>query len=414
MPEHEAPLQLLSQAQTQLVNREAWQNETAARNNIDGAEFSNIKAPWEIKHLLGSDDLTPAFDSLTHALGEAQGDDEAVEILRYIDGLYEDTDEVQKETSTNPFLSNVALPELVDPQKEVLANPRVQEFINSRDISGSQEVLKKLWPQFVETFTAGVENGIAQGYLPPVMATRLEDSLSKTGVKGADRAILTAHGNMSAYYNREEDEVGVTYDLQHPEFDSREDLVHEFVHKFSGGTFRKLEADSREYRRGRVGFSTELKPQKPNRVGLNEATTHHVTLGILTGDFETLDPDERADGDVTYYSYRKVLAAFVDRAQATISVKTVTNSLFEDSGPQGSTVARRELIREVTQTYGAGALTSLDKLFELSDMVDEDHLNEIVLSRIHPPKLDEHGRITTKGHIDTNNLPSFLDLLTKT
>jgi hypothetical protein len=133
-------------------------------------------------------------------------------------------------------------------------------------------------------------------------------------------------------------------------------------------------------------------------------------MGILTGDFETFDPDQRADGDRVYYRYRKVLATFINRSGGVVHVRTFTNGYFEDTGPEGGTKERRQLIREAREASGPGAMTKLDKLFDLSDLVDDARFDEVVLSRIHPLELDEQRHVVKQGYINTQNLPTFFDL----
>lgn len=91
-------------------------------------------------------------------------------------------------------------------------------------------------------------------------------------------------------------------------------------------------------------------------------------------------------------------------------MKTVTKAFFEDTGPEGSTQSRRQLVREVSQAYGPGALNKLDKLMDLTDMIGNNRFDEIIFSRIHPPEVDDQGRVLKQGYIDTENLPTFYDL----
>jgi len=105
-----------------------------------------------------------------------------------------------------------------------------------------------------------------------------------------------------------------------------------------------------------------------------------------------------------------VFAEFIGRSQGAIDMKTVTKAFFEDTGPEGSTQSRRQLVREVSQAYGPGALNKLDKLMDLTDMIGNNRFDEIIFSRIHPPEVDDQGRVLKQGYIDTENLPTFYDL----
>ncbi len=106
--------------------------------------------------------------------------------------------------------------------------------------------------------------------------------------------------------------------------------------------------------RSRVGFATEIRPEQIKRIGLNEAITHHITQGIINGDFETIDPDKRSGDDHVYYSYRKVLTDFVNKSQGLIDVKTLTNGYYEDTEPDGDREACKRLVAGIVSAYGHG------------------------------------------------------------
>lgn len=397
--------------ESHLASREAWQTEITGRRHIGAVALSNLQEPLTVKNL---EDEAKAYDALTNLiLAGSASEQEAADMIEHIEGIEKAALGDRPVMAGNPFLDeNIGnIGPLIDPRPIVMADPKVQEIVNNRDLSKSHQGLHEAWPKFRETFVRGIKKGIEQGYIPTKVADRLESALNKTSVRVTDSAVLDTYDHqMSAYYRNDHDEIGIRHNIEEIGGKYQHSLAHEFTHKVSGGTFKSPEDDSTEYNRPRVGFSTEIKPEVLNRTGLNEAVTHHVTLGILTGDFETFDPDERQDGNKTYYDYRKVLATFINRSRGLIDVKTITNGFFEDTGPEGSTEARRKLIREVNQAYGPRALTKLDKLLNLTDSLSTDRIDEIILSRIHPPEIDEQGNINARGRIDTENLPTFYDL----
>ncbi len=398
------------QPESHLTTREAWQTEIAQRRHIGEVALSNLQEPLTVRNL---EDEAKAYDAVTNlVLASSKTEEEAAVMMEYIEGIQNAALGDRPPITGNPFLAENAdkIPPLIDTRPMVIADPKIQEMINGRDISESHQGLLEAWPHFQETYVQGVKNGVELGYIPKSVEDRLEAALTKTTVRVADSAVLDAYGSMTAYYRNDHDEIGVRHDIQEVGEGFHDNLTHEFTHKVSGGTFKTPETDSTEFKRSRVGFSTELKPEVLNRTGLNEAVTHHVTLGILTGDFKTLDPDKREDKDNTYHSYRKVLAEFVDRSRGLIDIKTVTNAFFEDTGPEGGTQSRRKLVQEVKQAYGPGALNKLDKLMDLTDMIGSERFDEIIFSRIHPPELDEQGHVVKQGYIDTKNLPTFYDL----
>lgn len=410
MPTPESIPTSLPPIESRLTTREAWQSEIAQRRHIGEVALSNLQEPLTVKNL---EDEAKAYAAVTNlVLASSKTEDEAVAMMEHIKEIQKSALGERPTITGNPFLEENAdkIPPLVDTRPMVMADPKVQEMINGRDISESHQGLLEAWTHFQETYIAGVRKGVELGYIPASAEERLEAALTRTSVRVTDAAVLDTYGPMTAYYRNDQDEIGVRHDIQEAGESFQDNLTHEFTHKISGGTFKTPEADSAEYKRSRVGFSTELKPEVLNRTGLNEAVTHHVTLGILSGDFETLDPDKRGDKDNTYYGYRKVLAEFLGRSQGLIDIKTVTNAFFEDAGPEGGSQSRRQLIQEVKQAYGPGALNKLDKLMDLADMIGNKRFDEIIFNRIHPPELDEQGHVTKPGFIDTENLPTFYDL----
>lgn len=396
--------------ESRLASREAWQTEIAQRRQIGDVALSNLQEPLTVRNL---EDEAMAYDAVTNlVLASSKTEEEAVAMMEHIEGIQKTALGDRPITEGNPFLEENAdkIPSPVDTRPVVMADPKVQELINNRDISESHQGLLDAWSHFNEAYVKGVKNGVELGYIPKIAEDRLEAALTKTSVRVMDAAVLDTYGPMTAYYRNDHDEIGVRHDVQETGESFHENLAHEFTHKISGGTFKPPEAGSTDCIRQRVGFSTEMKPEALNKTSLNEAVTHHVTLGILSGDFETVDPDKRGDKDNTYYGYLKVFAEFISRAQGIIGMKTVTNALFEDTGPQGGTQSRRQLILEGSRAYGQGALNQLVKLMDLTDIIGNDRYDEVIFSRIHPPELDEKGQVIKQGYIDTVNLPTFYDL----
>lgn len=169
------------------------------------------------------------------------------------------------------------------------------------------------------------------------------------------------------------------------------DLAHESTHQMSGGTFSAGE-------RMRTGFSNESRGEQ-KRVTLTEIATHHVALGILTGDFETFDPDKRADKNRTHYLDRKVYTMALEGSNGVMQVRSLTRALFEDSGPEGSTHFRRVLVGEATDAFGARALHKIQELtdyaYKLYGLVDM----KLISKYIQPPVV-ENGKVVVQGVLD--------------
>ena len=391
------------------IDRETWQADIAKRQGIGEVAMSNLVEPLGFSNI---DETKRAYDALIYLLFTREDDDIVTEqIAQHIDSIRQEL----FKSHQNPFLedSEDVPVESDETRTRILNDTKVKEFIGSRDVSPAHQKLAEVWPQFLDTFMLGVKNGIRQGYIPAEVEKRLDSALRLTSTRVADSAVLDTYSPaINAYYLNNRDEVGLRDNLADGEY--HDDLVHEYTHKISGGTFRAVDETNLQGKtvgaRSRVGYATEIRPEELKRTGLNEAVTHHLTLGILTGDFETFDPDERTVDDHTYYSYRKVVGDFITKSQGLIDVKTVTNGFYEDTGPEGGVSARKKFIGEVVQAYGHRALNKLEKLCELSDIVNSDRLGKVVLSRINPPVLDEHGRIIRPGNVDSENLPTFYDL----
>lgn len=359
--------------------------------------MSNLIPPLTLNEL----DPEVAYEGLTYLLCTLPEDDpKAIEMIEYVESVQYKADPADH----GPIVMN---------------DPRVLEFVNDRNLGESPQELIDIWPAFTVKYTEGINDGIEEGYIPESVRHRLAAALTWTGVRIVDAAVMDTIGSMTAYYWSDRDEVGIRHDVRQCGETLEENLAHEVTHKISGGTFLKESSSEGEDAdlavRSRVGYSTELRPDVMNRTGFNEAVTQHVTLGVLTGDFETIDPDKREDGDTVYAPYRKVLSSFMEKAQGVIGVKTLTRGFFEDTDTYARIDERRRFVKEAVQAYGYGALRKIDKLFETTDVLLEtgnaDRLEELVLSRIHPPRLGAGGEVISKGKIDIDDLPTFVGLL---
>lgn len=391
-----------------LATREAWQDEVVQRRHVGGVTLSHPQEPLTI-HEVEEDTV---FEALPYLIEDNLNSEEASVLIKRLEAIENAQNKTEKPIIGNPFLpdNEAKFVPYVDPQSMIMADPEVQEIIKNRDISGSHQELVEGWPNFQKVFTSGVENGVEQGYVPAIVNDRVKDTLHKTGIRLIDGAIMYTYGPLLAFYKPESDEIGVRHDLEALGESLEINLTHELIHKISGGTFRMPKVGSIEYTRLRAGLSSYKKSGILNRVGLNEAVTQHVALGVMTGDFATLDPDKRADRDTGYFGYRKILAAFIGRSQGVVDAKTVTNAYFEDTGPQESFDLRRKLVREVTAAYGSGALSKLNTLMDLVGTVEKSRLEELVISRIQPTVLDDQGHIVTKGSLNIENLPTYRDI----
>ncbi len=391
-----------------LVSRETWQTDIVKRHNLGRTSLSNLVEPLNIRDV---EDFDLSYRALTNAIDtDGETDASVASLSQRIEAIKWPASEKVK-TEGNPFLSTSDSPPLVDRRPLVMQDPEITKYLGKRDISDSHKLLTEAWPDFTKTFSEGVQHGIDLGYIPSSVASRVESALTQTKVRMADAAILD---NAAGVYSNANDEVWVRHDLEELGDSTQNLLVHELTHKLSGGTFTGEDTESPPSYRPRTGFSTELRNKETRlRTGLNEAVTQHVTMGIVTGDFETFNPDQREDGDRGYYEYRKVVGTFIDRSHGLVDVKTLVNAFYEDTGPQGSTEARRKLIGEVKTAYGSGALNKLEKLCKLTEIVDDKRFDEIILSRIHAPEIDEQGNVVKSGWIDTENLPTFFDLYKK-
>lgn len=390
-----------------LISREAWQRDHGQAQGLGHTSLGNLVQPLNIRDV---NDPALGYGALSSALDvESDVDvDGAVALLsRRIEEIMWPASE-QVASGGNPFLSLDSMPPVIDRRPLIMQDPWVKEYLDKRDISDAHQQLVEAWPSFTRTFANGIQSGIDQGYIPGYVAARLDGALARTKVRMADGAIL---GIAAGEYRNDVDEVWVRHDLVELGDSIEHLLVHELTHKLSGGTFIIEGETGQGSYRLRAGFGTELRPKEKHlRIGLNEAVTQHMTMGIVTGDFETFDPDRREDGDRRYYEYRKVVGTFIDRSKGLVDIRTLTNAFYEDTEPNGNIEARRKLVREVREAYGVGALNKLEELCGLTQIVDATRFDQVILSRIHAPEVDAQGNVVKQGWIDIENMPTLFEL----
>jgi hypothetical protein len=270
-----------------------------------------------------------------------------------------------------------------------------------------------------------IDKGIKEGYLPTNFKERVEVTRKTTRLRTVSSSLADAAKSIAFYghYDPYRNEI-VSYDA----LDATEGqagisgrvntLSHEYGHAESGGTF-KIDPDTGDVKRTRTGFANakdwaslpEFDEATPKKLAWNEASNHLLTLGLLTGDFATVDPDKRADGDKNYYGYRKVMAIAYEKAGGLLKVQTLTKALLEDTGKDGGFSARRALVSEFSNAYGFGSIQALETLMRHTDFVgtSEFKIKEIA-NCITPPTFTSSGAVERKGFIDLSLLPSPLTL----
>lgn len=249
---------------------------------------------------------------------------------------------------------------------------------------------------------AGIKTGIAGGYIPGDVVNRLGD-IKKTVVRVVDQTVLDK--DTAADYGID-DFIRIGHESSSS---GRLPVVlgHELVHKLSGGTFVSHSSNDR-LERARTGF-TDFGT-KITHEGLTEAWTQHVTMGVLTGDFETVDPDLRADGDMTYYDRRKIAAEAVRASEGLVEARDFTRAIFEDSERQLPAFGeRRQLVAHMRAAYGPGSLRKLNGLMDQADELGKDrtpgNLAKIreLAKRIYAPIYNIDGSLQP-GFIDIDGL----------
>lgn len=399
---------------TQLISRRAWQKEVAVGKMHGLRESQGILEPL---HISAAQDISiaMAYDALQKVLEDEkkQGDPKAVQISERI----ENGSKVNKRDypiEENPFLSqdSVDMSVLADHREVFFEDPEVAMYLKSREseLNAAHQWLKEVWPEFSRMYTAGVQRGIYDEYIPAYAKKRLEKALVVPHVRVVDGALLSKADeriHTSGVYNHVTDEVWINHESRLDKIGILT-LAHEFVHKISGGTFVKG-YDDKGFR-VRLGYVTETYDKSVIlRDMLDEGVVHHVTLGVLTGDFETVDPDDRQGinslGNRQYRHARKVIGTSIKRSKGLLTARLFTNALFEDTGPGGGFQLRKNLIRAAQAAYGPGAMKKIGLLCDYAETADPEQLEEM-LSRIVSPVVDMHGRVLERGYIDIEGIPA--------
>lgn len=382
----------------QLLDRQEWQGHHTPYRHMGHISVLEQVQPLNIRYIEDYNRL--GYEVLADAITEeSRKNNLTARRLPYRINTILNPDDQDPASGNNAFLDPDITDDKLQRWPEVLKDTEVRQFIDNREVFDEYLNVLKIWPEFTAVFAKGVRYGINQGYIPSHVESQLDDSLALTKVRVADNAFLKGAAGV---YNESIDEVRVTRDLT-SKSDVFSVLAHEFVHKISGGTFVNEHADKASSRRLRAGFATVTEnPDKYLRQNITEAITDYVAMGILTGDYETIDPDQYHDFRSSYHNELKLVSEFIGRSNGLVSMKMITNAFFEDTGPGGSFKNRKSLIRGTAKAYGPGALRKLEMLCALAN----GHVHSVVslASRIHPPVMDEQGRIVQRGWIDVEDL----------
>lgn len=275
---------------------------------------------------------------------------------------------------------------------DVYTDAALTEFFESRaaEVDAARPRIEAEYQQATEQVKAGVLDGIRQGYIPQAVESRL-DTLSLTTMQVVDGALLQDDhnhaGRTEAMYTTE-DKILLAHDIS---MDVGVAVGHEDMHKLAGGTFVQHPTDDRLVRT-RMGLKHRDKHE-----GLDEALTQHAIMGAVTGDFETIDPDKRQDGDKTYYAERKILAAFTERSAGIIETRALTNAFFEDTENTADTLQhRRALVAASRDAYGPGSLEKLDQILSEAGHIDFENADamqqlQMLVDRVQPGTIDTNG-----------------------
>ncbi len=375
----------------ELVARADWQTAVADSAGIDETPGANIFPPITLAD--GMNELADKGGE-QHILLMNAWDEMPPRLHRKIERI-----EAGHETEDKNFQAGVQESFPFPPSAHAtLSNRAVRRHIANRRLLHEHLQLAKAWPEALETYSEGIEHGIALGYVPPDVAERLAD-LQKTSVLVMDAALFRAHNktDTTAVYQKSSDQIIVRHDVDDA---YKDNLAHEFTHKIAGGTFVKhVAADN--YGRRRVGFNN-ASSQKGGP--LDEALAEHIALGALTGDFATIDPGERGDSGA-YYCERKLLASFIGQSSSVIDLKVATRAFFEDTEDGSNVSARKTFVAQTVRAYGTGALRKFDELCRMIGSLPDDDIGEL-MSRIHTPEFNAVGDVVRTGFIDTSPLPT--------
>jgi len=278
--------------------------------------------------------------------------------------------------------------------------PDFDQFVEARTeaVESLVEELRTLVPQVHETVRAGMQAAVEEGYVPEDVLDRLEPAFAQTAIQVVDQSVL---GDDLAVYEQTTDIV--TIGAEAADYDPEQTVAHEIGgHKVSGGTFVTRGGETVRVRRGFVNHE-EGVITSGRHYGLDEAVQHHLILSYKHGQLDTVEPDARAERDMSYYEHRKLLAEFVLRSGGVVDLKAITRGSFEDSRQSGAvTTDRRTMITQARAAYGPGAYFRLNQLYESMDF-DEMTAEELA-ARIHGPEFNADGSIKRPGFIDVEGL----------
>lgn len=292
-----------------------------------------------------------------------------------------------------------------------------------RKFEMAQEVHKRLlevYPILKTQFTKGVEQGISEGYIPEYVHKRLRPlfSLSPTTVFAS--WARARRGTVKAFYDDYDNGMYIPSNLSKRMIMRK--LPHEWIHQISGGAFIKKTAAFANVRRTRIGFGLAKQEEGDytNRY-LTDTITEHLNVGVMRGDFDTIDPDARRKDQGSYRNMRKMFGIFCDRSGGIVQLKTACRASFEDNvGPDATYKDRWAMVRQFTTAYEAsehdgkmyGVRNSLDRLLEaVEDDTAFDNKPgkfEDYASCIVAPELDEQGNVIKKGRIDRARLEKLI------
>lgn len=399
-----------------LSNRELWQEDVRRRHPFEVGGTA-IQPALRIENIPNP---LIQFESLQLLLNESSDE-------RTIAGLNNEVREIEKD-------AEMLMQVYPGDEQAIIAeayatflnnNPTRTSMLQGRDTSETDQTLEASWADFNSLYEAGIKNGSTLGYLPEDYLTRYQKSVPRTIVRAVD-PIVDKVLCYSGMYDNVKDEI-VIFSVDK---DNSDILGHEFGHKESGGSF--VSQPDGSIVRTRVGFSNDLRPGTP--AGLEEiidtgrythgawteATNQHINAGILTGDFETLDPEKRTDDMSSYNGFRRVLASLYEKAvppngERVLQVRTLTNAVTEDTVKNptlaGSFTYRKQLVRQMVDTYGWGSIKAAEKLMMHTNVVGEsDVAIELIARCIIPPQFNDKGEISEKGHIDLTLLPSSKEI----
>lgn len=273
-----------------------------------------------------------------------------------------------------------------------LAHSRASEQV-------AQDIISEKFAATVATFHEGIMEGRRLGYMPDKVSPATIEALFKNVmIKVFDEFYSP---DAAGLYNENYDEIGIMAGIGADE--TQKTLVHELRHRLAGGTFRKsTQPDGQvDIERVRTGFQ-----QRGRHVALDEAVNEHVTLAILGGDWDVINPLERKDQGA-YQLERRLLHEFIKKSQGLISLKAIVRGSFEDTEPHVDFNERRQMVREVRSAYNDGTLSRYD---ELSQYLGQGLDYETIAHAIQGPKVVK-GRVLAKGFIDINFVEREQELL---